>query len=63
MRVCTCAIASHSQPLPAAVHKHFPLMFAFFCFVAGGLATYLHADYVKDFLPSTVSVKAIADAG
>jgi hypothetical protein len=30
---------------------------------AGGLATYLHADYVRNFLPSSVYVKAIADAG
>ena len=30
---------------------------------AGGLATYLHADYVKSLLPSSVKYHAIADAG
>jgi hypothetical protein len=29
---------------------------------AGGLATSLHADYIKDFLPSSVNVKAMSDA-
>ena len=32
--------------------------------VAGGLATYLHADYVNSVLsPQTAPLKAIADAG
>ena len=31
---------------------------------AGGLATYLHADYVRSYLsPQTAPLKAIADAG
>jgi len=30
---------------------------------AGGLATYLHTDYVKSILPSSVKYRAMADAG
>lgn len=30
---------------------------------AGGLATYLHADYVKQVIPQTAKYHAIADAG
>ena len=32
-------------------------------FIAGGLATYLHADYVQSALGSTVKYHALADAG
>ena len=30
---------------------------------AGGLATYIHADYVRSVLPPSVKYHAIADAG
>lgn len=30
---------------------------------AGGHATYLHADYIREFLPSNVKYKVLADAG
>ena len=30
---------------------------------AGGLATYLHADYVANILPQSVKYRALADAG
>jgi len=30
---------------------------------AGGLATYLHADYVRSKVPDDIPVHAIADAG
>ena len=34
------------------------------CFyIAGGLATYLHADYVRTLLPDTVKFHAMPDAG
>ncbi len=33
------------------------------CHLAGGLATYLHADYVQSALRSTVKYHALADAG
>ena len=31
--------------------------------IAGGLATYLHADMLSDILPREVRFKAMADAG
>ena len=34
-----------------------------FIFSAGGLATYLHADYVRSKVPTQIPVHAIADAG
>ncbi|XP_065886637.1 uncharacterized protein [Dysidea avara] len=34
-----------------------------FIFSAGGLATYLHADYVRSKLPPEIPVNVIADAG
>ena len=30
---------------------------------AGGLATYIHADYVASLLPQSVKYRALADAG
>ena len=30
---------------------------------AGGLATYFHADYVQNTLPSSTKYKTMADAG
>lgn len=30
---------------------------------AGGLATYIHADYVGTYLPQNVKYRAFADAG
>lgn len=32
-------------------------------YIAGGLATYLHADAVKDYLPTTAKYRAFPDAG
>lgn len=32
-------------------------------FAAGGLATYLHADYVAAYLPPGIEFRAMADAG
>ena len=34
-----------------------------FLVTAGGLATYLHADFVRSKIPSNTPVHAIADAG
>ena len=34
-----------------------------FAIAAGGLATYLHADYVKSLLPESIKYHALADAG
>ena len=34
-----------------------------FIIIAGGLATYLHADYVQSVLPSSTKYHAMADAG
>ena len=31
--------------------------------IAGGIGTYLHADYVKTLLPESASYHAMADAG
>lgn len=31
--------------------------------VAGGIGTYLHADYVKTLLPESITYHAMADAG
>ena len=38
-------------------------LFFFSQFTAGGLATYIHADYMKSQLPDSVNYHAIADAG
>ena len=45
--------------------KEFSLtdIFGIFIFSAGGLATYLHADYIRSKIPSSIPVHAIADAG
>ena len=32
-------------------------------FKAGGLATYVHADFVQSYLPSGIKYRAMADAG
>ncbi len=37
--------------------------YALFNIVAGGLATYLHADYVQSVLQPSVKYHALADAG
>ena len=30
---------------------------------AGGIATYLHADFVREYLPENIKFRAMADAG
>ena len=39
------------------------LSLLFTIIIAGGLATYLHTDYVPTLLPDGVNYKAMADAG
>lgn len=31
--------------------------------IAGGVATYIHADYLKSLIPTSTKYKAIADGG
>ena len=45
---------SHSNP------PFYPL---YISLLAGGLATYIHADYVNSMLPSSIKYHALADAG
>lgn len=39
------------------------IMMIIYFLLAGGLATYIYADYVKSILPPSIKYRAIADAG
>ena len=48
------------SPLSHSIPSFYPL---YISLLAGGLATYIHADYVHSMLPSSIKYHALADAG